>query len=153
MRYSIVKAFTCAFVGPSPVYQALLEPAVLGHLSKETSFSELKHWSQQVVAGRLQRYDHGRLRNLELYGSHTPPAYDLRKADFGPWLVVSAGNDKLATKQSVDQYVKSMKRSPDVRVHIESYNHLDVWAALDNDVRVNLPILEFLERHHLESSN
>ena len=42
-----------------------------------TSLKNLMHWLQTMESGIFSKYDYGKEKNLEIYGSELPPAYDL----------------------------------------------------------------------------
>lgn len=151
LRYSLIKALEEIVTGPSGKYQTLLEQGVVGHLLMPIGFKQLKHHCQQVEAGRLQKFDYGPLRNQAQYGSLRPPIYDIGKIELSNWLLVSGGNDNLATMKSVQQLISSIKKKPFKHIHVERFNHLDLVAAIENDILINLPVLEYLDRFHLPS--
>lgn len=148
-RYSFVEAMLLPLAGPSARFRTLLEPGVYGHILMPTGFKMIKHYCQIVTASKMRRFDHGVAGNLKAYGSLEPPDYNLAKVDYGNWLLVSAGNDVLATPKSVRSYMRAIKSKPYDHIFVSKYNHLDLWAAIDNDVTINLPVLNFLDNYHL----
>ena len=66
----------------------------------ELKFHEIKNWCEIkyltcIPTGRFCRYDHGRKENIEEYGIHPPPEYDLKKVTF-PVATYWGDNDWLA---------------------------------------------------------
>lgn len=154
VRYSLTKPLLALISGPSAKYLSLVEPAFGGHTGNPVSFREVKQVCQQAFSGRLQKYDFGPRKNKLLYGTRRPPAFDISDLHVDHWLVISGANDKVATQYSVNQYLRDVKHpKPYKNIVVEGYNHLDLVAALDNDVKINLPILEFLDRSHLPPMN
>jgi len=47
------------------------------HHPNGTSFKALKHWSQIIKHGEFLRFDYGKEKNLEIYGSEKPPTYNI----------------------------------------------------------------------------
>jgi lysosomal acid lipase/cholesteryl ester hydrolase len=151
MRYAILNEFLKPLSGPSGRFQTLLEPAVYGHINMPTGFKMIKHWCQVVSSGKMRRFDHGPLRNKKLYGDFLAPDYNMDVLDFGNWIVVSGEYDVLATRKSVEQYMSTIKPKPIQHIYVKGYNHVDLWAGTDNDVKINLPVLKFLEECHMPS--
>lgn len=149
LRYSLLKAATGLLVGASPKYHTLLEPGVMGHLFMPLSFKYLKHYCQQVKHAKFQKYDHGFLKNELHYGTPWPPAYSISNINVKNWLVISGSNDNLATPKSVQQFIRQINPKPYEHIQLEHFSHLDLVAAMENDIYVNLPTLEFLDRFHL----
>lgn len=150
LRYKALKFLFYLFQGPSAHYRTFLEPAVYGHLLEPVSLLQVKHFCQQVLARNYQRYDFGALRNLLLYGQPEPPVYDMGRIELRPagWLLVSADNDNLATRDSVEQLLAELRPGPAGHIRAAGFAHLDLVAGVDNDVHVNLPILDYLEQDH-----
>lgn len=152
-RYGLVKFLVNLFAGFSGQYRTLLEPSVLGHLFEETSFLQVKHFCQQVSAGQLQRYDHGRMKNLFVYGQANPFVYNISNIHVDNWLLLSAGKDNLAPPGSVREIHERVWPKPEQHIEVHGYNHLDLVAAMDNGAYVNLPILDYLNRYHYNRIN
>lgn len=152
LRYSLVKPVLALLSGPSAKYQSLFEPAFGGHTGNPISFREIKHLCQQVFASKLQKYDFGPRKNKLIYGTSKPPVIDPTDLHIEHWLIISGTNDQVATHYSVDQFLNDVKHpKPYKRISVNGYNHLDYVTALDNDIKVNMPILEFLEKTSLPS--
>ncbi|RVE50819.1 hypothetical protein evm_004568 [Chilo suppressalis] len=52
-------------------------PVVLSHMPTTSSTLQLVHYGQLVGSGRFCRFDHGPEKNMEIYGTESPPDYDL----------------------------------------------------------------------------
>lgn len=144
VRYSLVKSYTTLLMGPSAKYQTLLDLNVLGHMLRQLSFKEAKQLCQQTKANRLQKYDYGPIKNLLIYNSTEPPAYNLRNIHIHDWIIVSAPNDALSTPQVIDHLLSLVHPKPIANIVAPGYNHLDLIAAFENDRYVNLPIANYL---------
>lgn len=140
LRYSLVKAIITLALGPSAKYQTLLDLNVLGHMLRRLSFKEAKQLCQQTKANKLQKYDYGPIKNQKIYGQKQPPVYDLSHLEIDDWIVVSGGNDKLASLEILDHLYAVVNPKPAARIVAPGLNHLDLIAGLTNDVFVNLPI-------------
>ena len=49
----------------------------VGHFPAGASLQDLDHYGQVLKAGRFQKYDYGEQANKIIYGSLTPPEYNL----------------------------------------------------------------------------
>lgn len=148
LRYTLLRLFINAIAGQSAEFQTLLELPVLGHLLMPIGFRHLKHYCQQVVAGKLQHFDHGPSQNLLVYGTKKPPVYDIFDLKVKKWIVIMGENDNIATEDSALQLARFAQPKPLELIRIPGYNHLDLLAGTDCDEKVVQPIINFLDRHH-----
>jgi len=149
LRYSVIKSFFALLTGSSGQYRTFFEPTVLGHILQSISYMQIKHFCQQVIAKRLQKYDYGKFKNKLVYGQEKPPVYNISNQMVENFMLVSASNDILAPPGSVKQILETINPKPLVHIDVQGYSHLDLSAAFDNDVTVNLPVLRFLDQHQL----
>lgn len=76
--------------------------------------------------------------------------FDISNLHVDNWLVIQAINDNLAPLASVQQVIDQVQHpKPYRRVVVPGYNHIDLVASNDCDIRVNFPILNFLEAKQL----
>lgn len=148
-RYTFGKIAQNWLAGPSAKFTTKTEAPVIWHLLVSTGFKEVQHYCQQVNAGNLQRFDYGPMFNMFLYKSPKPPRYDIRVGNVKKWMLIEGTLDNLATPKSAQQIYDTVLPKPLKRLQINGYNHLDLVAGMDNDFRVNLPILEFLDEYKL----
>ncbi|KAE8746630.1 hypothetical protein FOCC_FOCC006614 [Frankliniella occidentalis] len=94
----------------------------------------------------FRRYDHGRKRNVEMYGSAVPPLYELSNIR-APVHLYLAHNDVLCADKDME-YLRSQFRNlasvqyaPDPK-----FNHMDFFAARTADRQVYLPMLKQMRR-------
>lgn len=149
LRYTLTKGFLSLFFGPSSQFTTLLELPVLGHIFLPVGFKQFKHWTQISKRSGLYKFDYGRKRNLQLYGTAIPPKYDLGKFMVKNWMMISGELDTLSTKESVQQVRNEVGVKPYKDVVVPEYNHVDFFGGEDVDVKVNLPILEYLDEFAL----
>nr|XP_023020524.1 lipase 1-like [Leptinotarsa decemlineata] len=91
------------------------------------------HLVQIHISGVFQHYDHGKERNLETYGTPTPPPYDLSKIPV-PVAMFFGANDWLATPRNAKQAYSELQPSLRCGYHavpFEKWNHLDFIIAKD----------------------
>lgn len=149
-RYTVGYYYTVALTGPSPRFQTFLESPVIDHVLMPVGFTEFKQLCQQLIAGRLQKYDYGPFTNRRVYnGSLTPPQYNISSIKLDRWMMVSGKTDVLGTASSAQQYYDLIPNKPQRWIKLDHWNHLDVTAAFENGDKVNLPIMEFMENSRL----
>lgn len=146
LRYSLIKSIVTLIFGPSAKYQTSLDLNVIGHLSRELSFREVRQVCQQTQANKLQFYDYGPAKNRVIYKSPTPPEYDVSNLRIKDWLLVTAANDAIATPAAVQSLLRLVGPKPAAHIVVPGFNHIDLFVGVDNDVYCNLPILSYFER-------
>ncbi|GBP79614.1 Lipase 1 [Eumeta japonica] len=72
-----------------------------GHFFGGSSVKNLVQFAQIVNSGRFAHYDYGKHQNLELYGVHPPPEFDLSRVRT-PVVLVVAQSDKLSVIADVN---------------------------------------------------
>lgn len=145
LRYSFIKMFINILLGPSAQYETLLEINVLGHLLRRLSFRELKQLCQQMRSNKLQKFDYGIIKNKLIYGQVEPPVYDLSNLNLNTWIIVVAENDALSTLAVMDYLVEIVHPKPIAKIIAPGFNHGDLFAGVENDRYVNIPIMKYLQ--------
>lgn len=104
-------------------------PVIAGHTPAGASTNNLVHYGQLMRSGNFAQYDHGRISNLQHYGSFRPPAYNLRKITAAVALHYST-NDWLAAVEDVEELHQGLGNViGKFLVNDSQFNHLDfVWA-------------------------
>jgi lysosomal acid lipase/cholesteryl ester hydrolase len=69
-----------------------LLPNIWMHSPNGASFRQIEHYGQLVESGRFCRFDYGQKKNEKLYGSLTPPDYELKKITAPVYLYYSTGD-------------------------------------------------------------
>ncbi|XP_053658286.1 lipase 3-like [Anopheles marshallii] len=133
--------FLLAGYNPSQMDPSIL-PVLFGHTPAGSATKQLVHYAQEVLSKRFEMYDHGKLKNMLIYGSPTPPEYDLSLVT-APVMMYYGMNDFLATPEDVHRLeakLPNLKKSVLVDDHL--FTHLDFLIA--NDVRHLLyePVME-----------
>lgn len=148
LRYTLLRSFINRISKPSPKFNSLIEINILGHtLFMPNSFKQLKHFCQIFTSGKVRKYDYGPIENQIRYGSFKPPEYDLSKVRLvDNWLVVSSVNDPYSTQEDIARLIQKVGKQPYKHVFVPDNNHLDMIIAIDSDIKVNLPILDFMEQ-------
>lgn len=154
LRYNLIKPLQNFLYGSSAKWLTLMEPAVIGHSLMPLGFGQLKQCCQQVIVKHYQKYDYGPVENQLKYGQLKPPKVNLTDLHIKNWMVISGSRDNFAPPASVKQILNDVEHpTPYRHINVEGYNHLDVVAAVTNDIMVNVPILEFFDRIHLPPLN
>jgi len=119
-------------------------PVIIGHSPAGASTRSIVHYGQGVNSGLFRQFNHGKNKNLELYGQETPPEYDLTKITC-PVALYWAESDLLGTKTDVyhlAEILPNLVRK--YRINYDKFNHLDFLFAKDNDKLLVAPIVELM---------
>lgn len=149
VRYTMCKFLFNTLFGSSSQFRTNLELPVFGHMLRPTSWKCLAQHLQIVKSHRLAKFDYGPRLNMKFYESRLPPEYKLHLIDRNIKMgLVSGDKDVWANPHTVEEVRTRLSKKVELDLTIQDYNHVDLAAAFDVDVRVNLPILEFLESSH-----
>jgi len=149
IRYTICKFGLDLLFGDSGQFRTNLELPFFGHLIRPTSWKCLAQHLQIVKSRKLAKFDYGPYENKRVYGSHKPPEYNLSMINEQVNIALISGEkDCWANPSTVDEIRERLPRKPILDIVIPDYNHLDLAAAFDVDVRVNLPLLRLLDERH-----
>lgn len=133
--------FLLAGYNPSQLDPVML-PILFGHTPAGSATRQLVHYAQEVLSNRFEMYDYGKLKNVLIYGSATPPEYDLSRVT-APVVMYYGLNDFLATPEDVNRLARklpNLKRS--VAVNDVLFNHLDFLIASDVRHLLYEPVME-----------
>lgn len=145
-------------------------PTLLGHMPAGSSVRCLVHYAQGVNSGKFRKYDFGRTKNIEVYGTPDPPEYRVDRIT-APVAFYWGENDWLGVKavsHSLVGYVTFAPLFPNLnyfcsfqdtyrlaeqmpnlqrmfRVNHDKYNHLDFLWATDNLELINRQTIEFMK--------
>lgn len=148
LRFGLLHEWNRSLFGPSPIYQTFLEKNVLYHIIQPVSFKSAQQYAQASRFGKLRYYDYGPIRNLIKYNSTIPPEHKVDKLEVQNYLIISGSLDCLADPVTV-QRIKELTITPSPVTHIlaPGFNHIDLIAAVENDIYVNKPYVEYLDKH------
>ncbi|XP_047332900.1 triacylglycerol lipase 1 [Impatiens glandulifera] len=90
-----------------------------------SSTKNLKHLFQMIRKGTFSKFDYGRLKNMILYGSSEPPAFDvsLIPSSLPLWMAYGA-EDALADITDFQHTLRDLRSKPEL-LYIEKYGHVD----------------------------
>ena len=122
-------------------------PVIVAHAPAGTSKQNMLHYLQLVGSKKFRMFDHGRSKNMALYGNADPPDYDLSKINHQKMSLIWAENDMLADPADVLLLKKrlTVKLADDYMVPI-TWNHLDYLWARDAGKYVNEKVIQILSR-------
>lgn len=153
VRYTFCKFALDLMFGESGQFRTNLELPFFGHLIRPTSWKCLAQHLQIVKRHKVAKFDYGARRNLRFYGTKEPPEYNLSNVNSNIHVaLVSGEKDNWANPATVEEIRRKLPMKPSLDLVITDYNHLDLTAAFDVDVRVNLPLLRLLDKRNLELS-
>ena len=86
----------------------------MGHFPSGTSVRAMEHFSQSIRHGTFSRYDYGAIENLIVYGSVSPPAWNVGAIDT-PTALFYGSQDPLGDVKDVTDLISQMSASTLVR--------------------------------------
>merc|ERR1719204_369861 len=114
------------FNGKSGAINATRTSVYMAHTPAGTSTKTILHYSQMINSGKFNKYDYGKLGNMERYGTPHPPEYDLSKVRV-PTVVFSGTMDNIAPPKDVAWTTENLGLV--LKSFYARYNHLDfVWG-------------------------
>lgn len=106
-------------------------PEILATNPAGCSVHQIEHYLQEYRSGYFRQFDHFRYRNKKLYGSSSPPNYDLKQL-VSPLYFYYGLNDQMASVTDVMKLAGSVPKSTlkgNYKVPYENFSHLDfIWA-------------------------
>lgn len=123
-----------------------LLPVFLSNLGTGTSWKTAVHMSQMVMSEKFQQFDYGYVDgNQRMYGSDSPPEYDLSKVTLNITLFW-AKNDLLSNEKDVRKLHEILPDTTQMYlVPYEKFNHIDYLWAKDAPRLVNEKVMEILK--------
>ncbi|KAF2892874.1 hypothetical protein ILUMI_13300, partial [Ignelater luminosus] len=109
-------------------------PITFQQNSDLVSIKALTHYLQLVLSDDFYHFDYGNTYNMQIYGSPSPPIYNLSKVQVPSYTFVGK-NDLSATKENVYALDKVLREEGKVHhIHVvdhENFNHFDFLTAKD----------------------
>lgn len=120
---------------------------ILSHEPGGSSVNNVLHWVQIYRRGYFHKYDHGKTKNMEIYGSVHPPQYSyntLKDQQFELHLFRGT-SDKVITDKDF-QYLTSKLNPLKHKVYtLEDYAHLDYIWGQDANEEIYEKVLKILK--------
>ncbi|KAF2887861.1 hypothetical protein ILUMI_18312, partial [Ignelater luminosus] len=129
---------------PSQINKTRL-PVIATNSPAGSSIRQGQHFAQLITTDKFQKYDYGKVKNLEIYGQPTPPQYNISKMT-APVAIYVGDRDIYSKKEDID---KTAAAVPNLAVYryIKGFSHLDLVWGIDAPSVVFNDILEQMGRH------
>ncbi|KPJ09860.1 Lipase 1 [Papilio machaon] len=99
---------------------------LFGHFPAGTSVHNMARYGQSMQSERFEKFDYGKSKNLELYGSVRPPEYNLSAVTL-PVTVLYGESDHLVDTEDIAWLLRRLPNVVEaVKVSDPLWNHLDV---------------------------
>ncbi|XP_047505111.1 lipase 3-like [Pieris napi] len=122
-------------------------PVIYNHFPSGSSLKQLQHYGQLVLSGHFRQFDY-KVKNIEKYGSLTPPSYPVEKIT-APVAIFYGEGDWLSDVSDA-QILKS--RLPNLvefyRVEDDHFSHFDFIYAADTKNLLLANILRLIKKIH-----
>ncbi|XP_034114669.1 lipase 3-like [Drosophila albomicans] len=108
------------------------------------STNQMIHYLQEQQSGHFRQYDHGTAKNLEIYGSETPPDYPVEEITSKVYLWYGL-NDNLA---AVEDVLALADRLPNREVRLIEdplWDHIDFAMNMEARKYLNDPVIEIMQ--------
>merc|ERR1712002_996087 len=102
-------------------------PIYIAHTPAGTSSKNVLHYTQIITSGKFQKYDYGKIGNMQKYNQEKPPEYGLTKIHT-PTVVFGGGNDAMAPQSDV-AWVASQLAGVLQMIQVKDYSHMDFCGA------------------------
>jgi len=103
-------------------------PIYIAHTPAGTSSKNVIHYTQIINSEKFQKYDYGKIGNMEKYNQATPPEYGLTKIHT-PSVVFAGSHDAMAPRADV-AWVASQLAGVLQMFDVKDYSHMDfVWGT------------------------
>lgn len=105
-------------------------PVKLGHTPAGAAVRQIVHYGQHIRKNFFRRFDYGSISNWRIYGSFTPPDYDLKKIT-APVFLHYVDDDIFAHVSDVRRLFSELGRPVGMfRVPHATFSHLDfMWGT------------------------
>ncbi|XP_048526593.1 lipase 3 [Dendroctonus ponderosae] len=135
------------FIGPLTEIAPETLPVYFNQLPGGTSLKTLT-FLRESTKGNFRKYDYGPGKNRFLYGSKTPPDYDISKITV-PIFLIYARSDWATTKQDALELYKQLPQAIRAGIYgVEklNFNHNDFFFGRNADELVNKPLMEIIDK-------
>ncbi|KAF7268339.1 hypothetical protein GWI33_018529 [Rhynchophorus ferrugineus] len=134
------------FVGPFTDIAPETIPVYFNQLPGGTSLKTLT-FLRESTRGNFRKFDYGEGKNSFVYGSRTPPEYDIKKIEV-PIFIIYARSDWATTKQDAIALYKELPESIRAGIYgVEkfNFNHNDYFFGKNSDELITKPIMKVID--------
>ncbi|KAJ8978806.1 hypothetical protein NQ317_014276 [Molorchus minor] len=135
------------FLGPFTQIAPETIPVYFNQIPAGTSLKTISYLTE-ATRGRFRKYNYGTGRNRFLYGSDTPPDYDIKKIKV-PIYLMYAAHDWSITKEDVLNLYKSLPKEVRYGIYEISnlnFNHFDFLFGRNSKKLVTDKLIQVLEK-------
>jgi esterase/lipase len=117
------------------------------HIPAGTSARNINHWVQLYSNKEFRQFDHGKNKNIIIYGKDKPPLYNLEKfKNYSvPSLVTISNSDPFSKPEDCQHLFKHVKKNVIKLLELKDYNHLDYLWSNHATKEVYKKIFEFIK--------
>ena len=138
--------YNIATTNPPNVNEAAHE-ALTSRFPSPTSMMLMEHFSQIRYSGRFQDFDYGYQQNMDIYGSQTPPEFDISQIAGIPIAIFEEELD-FETAEPDNEWL--MQQIGDIVVFnrtYEHYAHYDLYLAQNTTVYLE-DVVDLLQEYN-----
>ncbi|KAI5645180.1 alpha/beta hydrolase fold domain-containing protein [Phthorimaea operculella] len=123
-------------------------PVMFSHYPSSFSSKQLIHFGQLVQSGKFRRFDYGSDKNVDVYGTKSPPDYPVGKINTPVAIVYSRANDWVSVYEDVLILKNNLPNVVDFyKVPYNTWSHIDyVWAKDVKELVYNR-VMELLNKY------
>ncbi|EFA01620.1 lipase 1 [Tribolium castaneum] len=123
-------------------------PVILTNAPSNAAMKQLYHYGQLIKNGGFSQFDFGsKEKNKEIYGTDTPPAYDLSKIS-APVAVYYGKNDQLVNYLDAQTVVKNLGNvANDYFIPYDLFDHLDFIFAKDVVNMLYVELIKVMQKY------
>ncbi|XP_075985432.1 lipase 1-like [Anticarsia gemmatalis] len=120
---------------------------LFGHFPAGTSVHNMARYGQSMKSNNFEKFNYGRDKNLQVYGSEEPPKYNLSAVTV-PFVCIYGKNDGLVDTEDVKWLVSQLPNVIEsVEVEDPLWNHMDVTYSEYTGQLIFPKISEYLSKY------
>ncbi|XP_013137820.1 PREDICTED: lipase 3-like [Papilio polytes] len=120
---------------------------LFSHFPAGTSVKNMVWYGQAVNVDTFQNFDYGTIKNLQVYGSVQPPAFNVSSVDV-PIVIIHGRNDFLASPADVEWVASKLPNLlEEFYVEEPMWNHFDVTYSRLTSKYILPKISEYLKKY------
>lgn len=120
-------------------------PVINGHSPAGAATNQMIHYGQVTRHWRFHKFDHGWVKNMQLYGQMLPPNYNLRGVTL-PVALYHSTNDWLAAPRDVNLLARDLP-NVDLQYLVPQtlFNHMDFIWAINQRSLVHERMIQYMD--------
>ncbi|XP_044763221.1 lipase 1-like isoform X2 [Coccinella septempunctata] len=121
---------------------------MLIHSLTTTSVMQNLHYAQNINAEKFRQWDHGKEKNLEIYGQAEPPEYPVEKIEV-PVRIYYGCNDKMAAEGDQEEMCRVLKNCTTHKMGNPKWNHFDFLFSKNFEKVLFEPMIKHIDTYEL----